>query len=333
MKELKMSDIAKISGVSIKTVSRIVNNSKEVKEETRKKVLDVINKYNYKVNLLAKGLKSKKTNTIILFIDRHGGRYWSMWHNEVIRIIIKKLQKQNYKLLVSPSSGKGFLYDDTDGFYFLKSRMADGAIILDNIKNDIRIKYLLDNNIPFVTIGKDIQNKISYVDADNFKIGYLGGEYLVSKGYSNICFFLGGKEFIVNQERVNGFKKACNKSKSVKININFNINNSKESYKKTLELIEKFSPDAFFISGDERVLGVYKALNEKKIKIPDNVAILGIDNLPIGDYLLPPLSSIDQPREELASHVINILIDHINNKTKKAQKVLIEPRLVIREST
>ena len=121
-----------------------------------------------------------------VFIDRHGGRYWSMWHNEVIRIIIKKLQKQNYKLLVSPSSGKGFLYDDTDGFYFLKSRMADGAIILDNIKNDIRIKYLLDNNIPFVTIGKDIQNKISYVDADNFKIGYLGGEYLVSKGYSNI---------------------------------------------------------------------------------------------------------------------------------------------------
>jgi LacI family transcriptional regulator len=334
MKNVTMADIAKLAGVSIKTVSRVINNSDEVKDETREKVLKVIKEQGYKVNILAKGLRKKQTNTIIIFIDKHSGGYWSIWHNEIVQEIIKHAKQKRYKIVISPSSGRGCLDDETDGFYLLKSGMADGAIIFDNMNNDIRIKYLKENDIPFVIIGKDINYKDTcFIDLDNYKAGYLGGKHLIERGYRNICFMLGSKGFIVNKERTRGFKDACAEIEGVKSQIIYNTVNMEKAYKNSMKVLKTDKPDAFFVSGDERALGVYRAIKEQGLKIPDDIAVLGIDNIPLCDYIYPALSSIDQPKKEFGYHSIDILIKLINDKEKIVDRILIEPRLIIRKST
>lgn len=332
MKELMMADIADLANVSIKTVSRVINNSPQVKDSTRKKVMEIIAHEGYMVNIAAQGLRGRKTKTIIIFIDEHNGNYWNIWHNTIINIIINESKKNRYKIVISPSSAHGVVGDETDGFYLLKSRMADGAIIFDNKENDIRIKYLNENNIPYVLVGKgDEQYKSYYVDVDNYNVGFLGGKYLIDKKFKAIVQFVGSKEFIVNKERVRGFKDSIT-SQHITAEVYFDIDSMEKSYHKAGELLDIKRVDAFFISGDERALGVYRAIFERNLKIPDDVAVLGVDNIELSKFLYPSLTTIDQSIDKLGQETLNMLVDQLTKQKIKTRKVIIEPRIIERDS-
>ena len=98
MKEITMKDIAKLCNVSIKTVSRVINNSNEVKPKTRERILKTMQEYNYQANLLARGLKNKKTNTVIVFIDKHKEKYWGLWHTKMLLCLFKEAKQKGLKL-------------------------------------------------------------------------------------------------------------------------------------------------------------------------------------------------------------------------------------------
>ena len=230
MKKVTLSDIAKESGFSIKTVSRVINEEPNVKEETRRKIKKIILDKNYSVNIMAKALKSKITKTIIVFIDKHAGGYWNAWHSLIMKDLILKFKERGFKVIFSPSSGKDAIEDETDGFELLKSGIADGALIFDNMTNDIRIKYLKANSIPFVIVGKDLDGQnTSYVDLDNFMVGFKGAKYLIEKKCERILFFLGYEIFTVDQERSRGFKEACRNS-NVEFKVIFNIDKIEKLY-------------------------------------------------------------------------------------------------------
>lgn len=334
MKQMTMKDIADLCDVSLKTVSRVLNNSSSVKAETRENVLRVIEQQEYQVNMLAKGLRQKKTNTLIFFIDKHKEKYWSIWHSQMLQNLFKQAKKMGYKIAVSPSSASGHINDETDGFHLLSSKMADGAIILDNVNNDVRIDFLNRNQVPYVLMGQTEKEDVNWVDLDNYKTGYIGGEYLIKKGYKKICFMLGQEQLNVNQLRVNGFKKIATKN-NVDFSIVFEADSMETAYEKTKEIFKNNRYDALFISGDERAIGVYRALNELGLLIPKDVAVLGIDNIPLCDYLYPSLSSMDQNIHVFAEKVMGLLHELINNPDKITQyQILIENKKVIeREST
>lgn len=333
---LSMKDIARLSGVSLKTVSRVINNTNEVKSETRQKVLDVIEQYGYKRNIIATSLKEKKTRTIIIFIDQHKGEYWGIWHTRVITALIESAKKYNYKTIISSSSSTEHLEDETDGFYFLTSGLADGAILMDNTADDSRIEFLDRFKIPYVVLGKsDNYSKSHWVDLYNYNAGYMGGKYLVEKGYKAVSFMLGDEEYIVNKERANGFKQAMADCKIDKFQISYGITSMKKAYdhvKRDIENSNNFR--AYFISGDERALGIYRGLQEKGIKIPQEVAVLGIDNLPHSEFLFPSLSSINQPIKEFSIQILKMLISLIDGQADVIQEhVLLPYEIHEREST
>ncbi|MEA1883490.1 MAG: LacI family DNA-binding transcriptional regulator [Thermotogota bacterium] len=333
MKKVTMSDIAKKTGFSIKTVSRVINNSPEVKPATKRKILDAIEETNFSVNLMAKALKNQQTKTVILFIDRHGGSYWNAWHSLIILNIITDFKVRGYKVILSPSSAQGVIDDDTDGFILLKGGIADGAVLFDNLKGDIRIKYLRENNIPFVILGKDFDYKDTcYVDLDNFHVGEIGARHLIERGYKCISFFLGNQEFYVNKSRVDGFKKIC-ATHDIKFHIEYAVNNLQDAYDYTKIHLQKFQSDAFFVSGDEKITAAYKGIKEAKKKIPEEVGVLGIDNLPQSQYLDPSLSSIDQNVERFAQTVVNSLIETMHSEKRTPKGILIKPVLEVRDST
>ncbi|ACR79920.1 LacI family DNA-binding transcriptional regulator [Kosmotoga olearia] len=332
MKKVTITDIAKLTGYSIKTVSRVINNAPNVKEETRRKILRVIEEHNYSVNLLAKALRNSETRTVILFIDRRMGEYWNEWHDLMLKSLMVKFRNRGYKVILSPSSGEETISDDTDGFHLLKSGLADGAIMFDVISEDCRVRYLRANNIPFVIIGKDKDfSDTTFVDLDNYLVGYIGAEYLINKGYENIALFLGPKVFNVNRERAQGFEEACEKH-GIAHSVFYGLSTIKRVYEKTHELLDKSIVDAFFISGDAKVLGAYRAIREKGLKIPEDVAVLGIDNLPSSEYMYPPLTSIDQNVEKFSDQAVNLLIEMMHSKKKSPKRIILPPRIIERQS-
>ncbi len=334
MKHMTMKDIADICGVSLKTVSRVMNNSANVKPETRQKVLDVVEEYDFRANMLAKGLRQKRTNTIIFFIDKYKEGYWSIWQNHMLQHLFKKAKRLGYKIVVSPSSQKGYLNDETDGFNLISSKMADGAIILDSVDNDIRIELLNKNKVPYVLMGQKEGKDIHWVDLDNYHTGYEGAKYLTEKGYKSICFLLGHETFHVNKLRAKGFTDMAKKA-GVEYQVEFGVDSVRLAYEIVSEIVKKHKFDALFISGDERAIGVYRAILQAGLNIPEDIAVLGIDNISLSEFLYPSLSSMDQNADEFAEEVIKML-DHFikGDKGDINKQVLINNKKIVeREST
>lgn len=332
MKQMTMKDIANICGVSIKTVSRALNNSKNIKLETKERIMQVIQEQGYHVNILARGLKSKKTNTVIVFIDRHQEKYWGIWHTQMLQFLFKEAKLKGYRIVVSPSSAKGHLDDETDGFHLLSNKMADGAIILDNAEDDVRLKYLNKNEIPYVLVGQTDEKSVSWVDLDNYNTGAYGCEYLIGKGYKKIALLLGQEQFHVNKLRAEGFSKVA-KEHGIEYTIESNIDSMQAAYSKTLILQKNKPYDALFVSGAERGIGAYRALMELGLKIPTDVAVLGIDNIELCNYLYPSMTTMDQSCDKFAKAIIEMLYNSINGDRANNYSLLVKNRIIEREST
>lgn len=182
-------------------------------------------------------------------------------------------------------------------------------------------------------LGKDLEHTdTSFVDQDNYQVGYLGAEYLIKKGYRSLTFLLGFREFNVNKERSNGFIKCCNENET-DFKIYFNIDTIEKAYQLSKDILRnKDHPDAFFISGDEKVPGIYKAILEEGFSIPRDIAVLGVDNLPLSKYLHPSLTSIDQDVKKFATESVNLLIDKIQSDNRITKNLIITPKIIARES-
>lgn len=334
MNKITIKDIAKACGVSIKTVSRVVNKSDDVSDITKNKVLATMKEQGYQVNILARGLKGSRTNIIIVFTDRHQEEHLSIWHNIMLKYLFKYAKENSLKIVMSPSNSEKYLEDETDGFYLLYSGIADGAILLENVHNDKRVEYLEKQKIPYVVFGEPEDHNTNSVSLDNFDVGFKGGSYLVEKKYKNIAFLVGEKKFLSTQLRISGFEEAV-RDQDVTYHIHTGVDTIEKAYQEALIILDECSVDAFFVSGDERAIGVYKAINEKKRRIPEDVAVLGIDNIPLGQYLYPPISTVKQDFKQLAYECIKKLILLLDNEVTDniPKEVRVSASIIEREST
>ncbi len=326
-------DVAEMCGVSVKTVSRVVNQDSNVSERTRQKILDAIKKTGYQVNMFARGLKGQKTNIIMIFTDRHGEEHLSNWHTLMLKYLFRYAKENGMKVVMSPSNSTRCVDDDTDGFTLLANGMADGVILLENVHSDPRAVYFREHNIPYVMFGEPDDDETYAVSLDNYQVGYKGGKYLTGCRYRNVAFLVGEEKFLSTQNRIKGFKDSV-KGKEGKYKVYTGVNSIQLAYEKAKELLETENPDAFFVSGDERALGVYQAIHENGLRIPEDVAVLGVDNIPIGKYYYPRISTIDQNFEQLAKECIDRLVKLIRGEKIEGGKVIeFQPEVLEREST
>lgn len=330
LKRITIKDVAAKCNTSVRTVSRVLNNDPHVKLETRKLVQETIDELGFKVNAIARSLKDKRTNQIVVFIDVHEGNFWGSFHNEILQELYKQTKANGYRMVISLSSADSFQDDDNDGFYLIRHGLCDGVIMFDTKAGDRRISFLKEFNVPFVIFGKDVTNyDTPYVDLDNEYAGYLGAKYLYENGYEDFVFFLGNEEFIVNQERARGFFKFCEEKGLTANTVKFGISSMEYAYRETREFLKTYSDKklAIFISGDERAIGVYRAVHEIGLKVGEDIGVLGIDNIKAGEYFNPPLTTIDQPKKEFSETAFAILIEQLNQQTKVTKRILITPQI------
>ncbi|WP_113674733.1 LacI family DNA-binding transcriptional regulator [Vallitalea guaymasensis] len=335
---LTIKDIAKRTGFSVRTVSRVINNGQYVKEETRKIINDVIKETGFETNIYAKSLRKKTAKNIILVIEKQQDLYPGQWYSNMFQNIINQASAYEYNVFMFQ-----FNMDDEEenkkNIHLLKSGFVDGAIILNIQKDDNKIRLFQELGIPYVTIGKNYNYPENpFVEIDNYKASYLVTEYLIRSGCKSILFFLGSNRYISNEERREGFYTAVldNKLQKQDFIIYEGIKSYKEAYTACNKIIEEGQlPDAIFVSGDEKAFGVLKSLNEKGISIPEDIQVVGFDNIPISEFTVPSLTTVEQNAKDISSKAIEILIGMINEEDNYdgETKIIFDPKIIYRHTT
>jgi LacI family transcriptional regulator len=314
-KMVTQADVAKEAGVSFITVSRVLNNSGYVKKETREKILKTIKKLNYYPNHIGQSLQKKKVNTIGIVIPEppnvpvHGMEYYNMLMMGIDRVTVSN----NYDMLLSTCN-----QDDPDVDYFRLyfQRKVDGLILFIPDMRYFDVDRIIKNNIPCVIIGEQPGQEINYVDADHFNGMYRAVQYIISKGITNICFIKGRPYMQSSIDRINGFKKAMSDNKiQTDDYCIYEGDNSKESGIDCMKkIISKGNiPDAVMCSNDLMAIGALTEAKKANIRIPEDMSLMGFDDISISGLIDPPLSTVRQPLFEMGQEASRILLKKIKN--------------------
>lgn len=328
-------EIAKIAGVSPTTVSKVINNYPDVSDKTRTKIQKILDEENFLPNSQAQFLSTKKTWTLgIVYFEELGVGLNHPFFSGVIEAFKKQSDKYGYSLLFGSKNDR--LKNDTFLEYF-KYRCVDGIAIICTDPKDKETLELIESDFPIVVI--DMFNEdTSTVTSDNLKGCDLAIEYLYNLGHRKIAHITGAsyEDNWPSRIRKKGYIKAMEKFKLeildgyITDGKNFDVSGGYSAMKQLLELKEM--PTAVFAAGDKLAIGAIDALNEVGIKVPDDISIIGFDDIEIAKYLTPKLTTVRQNCEEIGKTAVDILVEQINEKTKLKINKIIPVEFIERDS-
>jgi len=327
---LTIKDIARKTGVSITTVSRVLNKKEEgVSEKTREKVLRVMEEVNYQPNQLARGLVTKRSKMLGLIVPNISNPFFP----ELCRGAEDEANLRQYSLIICNSDDKS--EKEKNYLRLLEEQQVDGVLLSskDRLSKSSKAK-LQRGKVPFVLLdrGEEASN-LSGVFLDNEKGGYMAGKHITDLGHRHIACITGPSEIRNVQRRLKGFQRALNEA-SVEIPESFIITGDfkmESAYQLTKKFLMENNVTAIFACNDVMACGVYQAAHELGIQIPEQLSIVGFDDIPLVTALIPKLTTVRQETYEMGRRAIELLINEIEGETSEA--VVFEPTLIVREST
>ncbi len=331
-----MKDVAEIAGVSVSTVSRVLSGKIPVDEKTQKKVRQVIKELDYRPNLIASGLRSKSGKVIGVLVPRIVDPFFTYLIDYLDRAIID----QDYNLLLfNTYRDPNFEEKIIDN---LVRRHVDG-IIYSMVSDESWAMELLEGvEVPVVMLDR-IANSDKFMNLalDNKKAGFLAAEHFISLGHTNIVCLTGPQKVRLSRDRSDGFLEALEKN-----GINCKSGSTGEycmvegdfTFQCGLRFAEQLvkqneRPTAVWAQNDLMAAGVLKGLIKTGINVPEEMSILGMDNAEIPEMVHPSLSTIAQPIKEMAETAVDMLINRQIYEIRGQRMLLLDPTLVVREST
>lgn len=335
-KRITIKDVAWEVGLDASTVSRALNNKERVNETTRGKVLEVAKKLGYHPNIMARGLVLKKTETIGFIIDKSQSDSLShgFFYGMIMEGIEEEIRKYGYHLIFSTINNSS--KRKSDFLKIIREDRTDG-LILAGCKIDKKIILAIKKKkIPLVLVDNHFdQEKINCVVTDNINGAYEAVSHLIRLGYKKISFFTNSLNNLSFSERFEGYKLAL-KQHGLDCNerlVQKNIVNSGEGCISLKELLDNaVLPMAIFAANDVWATEAMKMIKEKKLKIPQDIAIVGFDDEKYASYTDPPLTTVRVFKKEMGQMAGRRLIEIINNKNSPPVKYLISTQLIVRES-
>lgn len=327
---VNIKDVAREAGVSIATVSRVINGSNKVKEETRIKVLRVIKKLGYKPMPSLRKTSNLNYTVGVLVPNLVGDHY-----NEMVMAIEDYVSSEGFELIVSipkmlPESEKYVL----DQFF---KRKIDGVILCELYTGETYLKPFLRSGIPIVALDYNIEDiSCDSVNLNNKQGAFLAMEHLYENGHRKILYIKGPKVSPASIEREKGILKFLKKHNEVDVFYSEIEGYEPEiGYEAVLRHLKKYGKNftAIFAVNDWSATGALRALFEKGINVPEDISLIGFDDAPYSKYIVPPLTTIRQPRWEMGKTAAQLLIERIHNRGSNIPKnVILQPELVIRKS-
>ncbi|MHA6533143.1 LacI family DNA-binding transcriptional regulator [Paenibacillus sp. BAC0078] len=325
--KVSIFDVAKKSGLSVVTVSRVINGAGSVREKNRQKVLEAIKELDYRPNAAARSLASGRTGIIGLIVTTLQDSFF----DAVVKELNELLALHGYFLAISVSTGIG----SDESHYLIQEDRVDGLILLSPMKEDNYIVELKRRGIPYVLIDNQQPGNDSYsITVDNFKGGYAAASHLLELGHTSIAHLCGQEMFRSTRERRGGFLKALEEKGLAPFEIvhgDFEIANGYDTARRWLS--EGKLPTAVFAGDDNIALGVINALMEAGIRVPEEVAVIGYDDHIIASQLRPHLTTLRQPADKIGVAAADMLLKRISGTMKRGGGIRIDPELIVREST
>jgi LacI family transcriptional regulator len=335
--EKKVNNIRELAdklGLSPTTVSRVLNGKSKkfrISKETSRKVLDAALKYNYSPNRIARGLKLEKTDTIGLIIPDIANPYFG----SIAKTIEVEARNSGYSIILCDSLDDEIT--EAELLQLLAGRKVDGIIIAPTGKSSLHVTEILQQGIPVMVIDRYFPNtELPFVTTDNHFGALLATEHFIKMGHRNIACIQGINGISTNSERVTGFRDALQKhgipvNESMILGTDFGEENGYIQTKKLLEIPNR--PTAIFALSNLISLGTLRALKEAGLTVPDDISIVSFDEQPWSAFLACPMTTVEQPREEIGRRAFDSLLNIIDKVLPtKSENMMLQPRLIYRES-
>jgi len=330
-----ISDIAKQAKVSSTTVSRVLNNSGYVKEDTKRRILAVIKEMNYTPSAIARSLSKSETNTIGVIVPDITNTYFG----EIIKGISEIAEKNNLNIILFNTDN--YLDKEVRALNLLKEQRIKGIIMTPGFGeekfNDIYIKTINNLNIPIILVSADVKfTKLDGVFVDNIKGGFDATNLLIKEGHTKVGIMTGLLSSEPATDRLIGYKKALSEN-NIKFNDkyifygDFKLDTAYELTKRLLQ--EKDKPTALVICSNMMTMGVIKALKEQNKDIPKDLAIIGFDKIDFLDIVGLKITYMEDCPIELGRASMNMLCDIISNTDNiGVRRLVIAPQIITKGS-
>ncbi|PTM59736.1 LacI family DNA-binding transcriptional regulator [Desmospora activa] len=323
-----IKDVAKLAAVSVSTASSSLNGKKHVKPETRKRVEAAAKQLNYQKNGSASDLKKIKTNTLVLILDDLSGPFFS----ELIRGVQDVALSNGYDLITCSSLGGKNMTPKR----FLLEKRSDGVVILAHNLDDETIARSARNGFPVVVLDRNLPHTHTlHIQVDNERGGYDAANYLLNLGHRAIAYISGPVVSYDNQERYKGFLKALSENGLTlpgKWQICGEFTQQGGYHATNMLLSQRPLPSAVFYANDEMAIGGLQAFAESGIKVPEDISIIGYDDILLSQYTTPPLTTIHQPKYQMGSLAAHLILQVLNGEELEQQSYTLQTQLIERES-
>jgi DNA-binding LacI/PurR family transcriptional regulator len=328
-----LKEIGQDLNISRFTVSRVLKGSKNVSKKTRKKILNYLKDNPYYPNANANRLYSGKVNVIGLVFSGDASVIFESYVQQIIQGVSQKVRDKEFYLMLFMQEKFNF----RECYRLFMTKQVGGFVFPGADRKKLEgINFLQKEKIPLVVLNSHLK-KIPSFDCDNIKGGYLATKYLISKGKKSIAYLHGHKGWIDASDRYEGYKQALKEagvkfnSKYVKINYNWP---NEEFVKKALDQLLglKKLPDAIFTATDRMAIAAVQELQVRNISVPEDMAVVGFDDIPLASIISPALTTVRQPTAEMAEKATAVLINMIESSKKPKDLKLFKPHLVVRKS-
>jgi len=329
---ITIKDVAERADVSIQTISRVINNRPDVSPETRQRIQAIINELGYQPFSNARGLAAKRTYTLGLVT----ADFSDFWFSQVVTGAENEAQEHGYVFMLGNAS-----CDPEDEPRFIKlltQRHVDGVIFVRaNCENEANHLLLLKEfGVPVVTTGHHLPDTgLAMVDVDNIGGGRKATEFLIGLGHTKIAMLTGPSDWKSVFDRSEGYLQALQAS-NIPVDHDLIFNGTwlhRSGYENTTLLLKSKKPfTAIFAHNDRIARGAIYALSEAGLRVPDDISIIGYDDIPEAEFSEPPLTTIRQPAVEVGQAASKLLIQMIEDSTIPPRQIMFDTTLIVRSS-
>ncbi len=327
-----MRDVAEKAGVSITSVSHVINQTRPVSQELQQSIQAAMRELGYQPNALARSLRRKKTHIIGVIVPDSANPFFA----EVTRALELALFKQQYAVILGNSDGKlerEHLYTNT-----LIEKQVDGIVFVAVGQTGQEHALLIQKmQMPLVLVDRDVPRlAVDSVLADNAQGGRLATEHLLALGHRRIGCITGPSDLTPSADRVTGYRSALTNAQipvdeSIIRKGDFQFQSGFDAARQLLTLPQP--PTAIFACNDLTAVGAISAAVALGLRVPQDVSVVGFDDVPLASFANPPLTTIHQPSHEMGALAAEILLDRLQNRELPPRRKLLETRLVVRQST
>lgn len=327
--KVNIYDVAKRAGVSVVTVSRVINNAPSVRENNRQKVQSAMQELNYQPNAAARALARGKAGIVGLLTPGLNDAFM----DQVVEAVDRHLMDHGLFLALSVI-GSPETFEKRSN-YLLKQDRVDGMILLTPLFEEAFIPELKKSGIPYILIdNQTVPSSGTSIIVDNYKGGYEAVEHLISLGHKKILHIAGPETYLSSRERKRGYMEAMRAYNinpfpiyTSEFSVISGCNCVKEAFK------QKLQPTAIFAADDLTAYGAIQGLREMSLVVPDDVSIVGFDDHPLSRELTPHLTTVQQPAEELGKRAVEELLKEMEGIGRRSFTIKIKPQLIIRDSS